>query len=110
MVPSKALRVLSKQLRTEAAKGQYETPISTNMLMEFHHFVDALGYEFAVENFIAHFSTDEQPSVRLVFQTHEYNIKGDFGIEIPLPEQASESTQSIEQKLTEWAGTLADSL
>jgi hypothetical protein len=110
LVPSKALRVLSKQLRTEAAKGQYETPISTNMLMEFHHFVDALGYEFAVENFIAHFSTDEQPSVRLVFQTHEYNIKGDFGIEIPLPEQAGESTQSIEQKLTEWAGNLATSL
>jgi hypothetical protein len=110
LVPSKALRVLSKQLRTEAAKGQYETPISTNMLMEFHHFVDALGYEFAVENFIAHFSSDEQPSVRLVFQTHEYNIKGDFGIEIPLPEQAGESTQSIEQKLTEWAGNLATSL
>ena len=110
LVPSKALRVLSKQLRTEAAKGQYETPISTNMLMEFHHFVDALGYEFAVENFIAHFSSDEQPSVRLVFQTHEYNIKGDFGIDIPMPDQAGESTQSIEQKLTEWAGNLATSL
>ena len=110
LVSSKSLRILAKQLRTEAAKGQYETPISTNMLMEFHHFVDALGYEFAVENFIAHFSTDEQPSVRLVFQTHEYNIKGDFGIEIPMPEQASESTQSIEQKLTEWAGAIATSL
>ena len=109
LVPSKSLRVLSKQLRTEAAKGQYETPISTNMLMEFHHFVDALGYEFAVENFIAHFSSDEQPSVRLVFQTHEYNIKGDFGIEIPMPEQGTES-KSIEEKLTEWAGNLASQL
>ena len=109
LVPSKSLRVLSKQLRTEAAKGQYETPISTNMLMEFHHFVDALGYEFAVENFIAHFSSDEQPSVRLVFQTHEYNIKGDFGIEIPMPEQGTEG-QSIEEKLTEWAGAIASQL
>jgi len=109
LVPSKSLRVLSKQLRTEAAKGQYETPISTNMLMEFHHFVDALGYEFAVENFIAHFSSDEQPSVRLVFQTHEYNIKGDFGIEIPMPAQGTEG-QSIEEKLTEWAGNLASQL
>ena len=109
LVPSKSLRVLSKQLRTEAAKGQYETPISTNMLMEFHHFVDALCYEFAVENFIAHFSSDEQPSVRLVFQTHEYNIKGDFGIEIPLPEQGTEG-QSIEEKLTEWAGAIATQL
>ena len=109
LVASKSLRVLSKQLRTEAAKGQYETPISTNMLMEFHHFVDALGYEFAVENFIAHFSTDEQPSVRLVFQTHEYNIKGDFGIEIPMPAQGTEG-QSIEEKLTEWAGSYASQL
>jgi hypothetical protein len=111
LVSSKALLLVTKQLRAEAAKGQYETPISTNMLIEVEAFIkDAdLGYEFAVENFIAHFSSDEQPSVRLVFQTHEYNIKSDFGIEIVLPEQGTEG-QSIEEKLTEWAGNLASQL
>jgi DNA-binding transcriptional regulator LsrR (DeoR family) len=98
-------------LRLEAAKGQYETPISTNMLQEFSHFVDSLGYEFAVENFIAHFSADEAASVRLVFQTHEHNIKEDFGIEIPVVvEQPAEDAKSVEDQLTEWAGQYANNL
>ena len=104
LVKSKALLTLAKMLRTEAAKGQYETPISTNMLMEFHHFVDALGYEFAVENFIAHFGIDEAPSVRLVFQTHEHNIKTDFGIEIPVEVENQPESKSADEMLMEWAG------
>ena len=80
LVKSKALMTLINQLRAEASKGQYETPISTNMLMEFERFIELLDYNFAVENFIAHFGADEQASVRLVFQTHEYNIKSDYGL------------------------------
>lgn len=80
LVSSKALQNVVKQLRDEAAKGSYETPISTNMLIEFSEFVRDLGYEFAVENFIAHFDSDEQSSVRLVLQTHEHNLRKDFGI------------------------------
>jgi hypothetical protein len=106
LVSSKALLLVTKQLRAEAAKGQYETPISTNMLIEVEAFIkDAdLGYEFAVENFIAHFSSEEQASVRLVFQTHEHNIKTDFGIEIPVTmEQAA--TISIDEQLSQWVAT-----
>ena len=103
LVSSKALLVLTKQLRAEAAKGQYETPISTNMLMEISKFIQnpKLGYEFAVENFIAHFSADEQASVRLVFQTHEHNIKTDFGIEVPIDLDVNEPV-TIEQQLEQW--------
>jgi hypothetical protein len=104
LVSSKALLVVAKQLRVEANKGQYETPISTNMLQEFVNFVDALGYEFAVENFIAHFSSDEAASVRLVFQTHEHNIKTDFGIEIPITLEQAPEGKSPEEQLKEWAG------
>ena len=104
LVSSKALLVLAKMLRTEAAKGQYETPISSNMLMEFIKFIEPLGYEFAVENFIAHFSTEEQPSVRLVFQTHEHNIKSDFGIEIPIVIEHVPEVKSFDEELAEWAG------
>jgi len=82
LIKSKNLLVLANQLRAEAAKGQYETPIATNMLIEFGEFVHGLGYDFAVDNFVAHFADEEQPSVRLVFQTHEYNLKPDFGIDV----------------------------
>ena len=99
LIKSKSLLLIAKQLRTEAAKGQYETPISTNMLMEIAEFVadPDLGYEFAVENFIAHFSADEQPSVRLVFQTHEHNIKTDFGmaVEVELEKDADVSPEEL---------------
>ena len=102
LVTCKALRVLMKQLRIEAAKGQYETPISTNMGIEFIKFVDMLGYEFAAENFIAHFGMDEQASVRMVFQTHEHNIKGDLGIaEEIVTEHAAD--MNIDERLAEWA-------
>lgn len=107
LVSSKALLVVAKQLRVEAAKGQYETPISTNMLQEFVNFVDALGYEFAVENFIAHFSADEAASVRLVFQTHEHNIKTDFGIAIPIVVEQEPEQKTPEEQLKEWAGIYA---
>jgi len=92
LVSAKNLLVLARLLRDEAAKGQYETPISTNMLIEFSKFVERMGYEFAVENFIAHFSTDEQASVRLVFQAHEYNIKSDFGLDMVVETDAGDET------------------
>jgi nitric oxide reductase NorQ protein len=103
LVESKSLLALTKQLRTEAAKGQYETPISTNMLMEISEFIadPDLGYDFAVENFIAHFSADEQASVRLVFQTHEYNIKSDFGIEVPI-EVEQEADVNLDEQIAQW--------
>ena len=109
LVESKSLLALTKQLRNEAAKGQYETPISTNMLMEISQFINDpdLGYEFAVENFIAHFSSDEQASVRLVFQTHEYNIKADFGIEVPV-EVEKEPDLSLDDELAQWVAQSAN--
>jgi hypothetical protein len=105
LVDSKSLLALARQLRIEAAKGQYETPISTNMLMEFHQFVDALGYEFAVENFIAHFSADEAASVRLVFQTFEHNIKSDFGIATNINIENNLEV-SLDDQLAAWAASI----
>jgi len=105
LVTCKALRVLMKQLRVEAAKGQYETPISTNMGMEFVRFVDMLGYEFAAENFIAHFSADEQASVRMVFQTHEHNIKLDLGLEEEITVEHM-AEMSMDERLELWANSI----
>ena len=107
LVSSKALRFMIKQLRVEAAKGQYETPISTNMGMEFIDLVGSLGYEFASENFIAHFSADEQASVRMVFQTHEHNIKEDFGIDTGITKDAgTEAVLTLDEQLVNWANQI----
>jgi hypothetical protein len=105
LVTSKALRTLMKQLRTEANKGQYETPISTNMGMEFIELVGTLGYEFASENFIAHFGSDEQASVRMVFQTHEYNLKSDFGLESETTTE-HKPEEDIDARLATWASQI----
>ena len=48
--------------------------------MEFETLVKVYSFEFAVENFIAHFELEEQDKVRLVFTTHEYNLKSDFDL------------------------------
>jgi hypothetical protein len=40
----------------------------------------------------------------LVFQTHEYNIKTDFGIEIPVTLEKESEGKSPEEQLKEWAG------
>ena len=80
------------------------------MLQEFVNCGDALGYEFAVENFIAHFRPDEAASVRLVFQTHEHNIKTDFGIEIPVVVEQEPEGLSPEEQLKVWAGQYASKL
>lgn len=99
LVPHKNLLILANLLRDEAAKGQYETPISTNMLIEFGVMVEGLSYEFAVENFIAHFASEEQASVRLVFQAHEFNIKSDFGIDMAIETDVADAGEAIQVEL-----------
>jgi hypothetical protein len=39
--------------------------------------------------------------VRLVFQTHEHNIKSDFGIEVPI-ELEKETDVDIDTQLKQW--------
>lgn len=80
LIKSKTIKLIVKQMRNEAAKGEFETPISTNMAMELERFIPEFGYEFAVANFIAHFDNDEQDKVHLIFQTHEYNLREEFSL------------------------------
>jgi hypothetical protein len=94
-VKSQALKILKNQLRAEANKGEFETPISTNMLMEFEKLVKVFSFEFAVENFIAHFELEEQDKVRLVFTTHEYNLKSDFELVEILDQDKGEDSAGL---------------
>ena len=113
LVKSQAILNVAKQLRNEAAKGEFETPISTNMLMEFERFITTFNYEFAVSNFVAHFDEEEQDKVRLVMTTHEYNIQEDFNlIEKAVEEQPEEEVgfgeKQLSQEAEEWISLIGN--
>jgi Holliday junction resolvasome RuvABC ATP-dependent DNA helicase subunit len=113
LVKSQAILNVAKQLRNEAAKGEFETPISTNMLMEFERFITTFNYEFAVSNFVAHFDEEEQDKVRLVMTTHEYNIQEDFNlIEKVVEEQPEEEVgfgeKQLSQEAEEWISLIGN--
>lgn len=112
LVKSQAILTLAKQLRNEAAKGELETPISTNMLMELERFIGIFGHEFAVANFVAHFDDEEQEKVRLVMTTHEHNIRADFETVNVQLEQAEDSIGFAEKQLVdeteEWISLISN--
>jgi nitric oxide reductase NorQ protein len=57
---------LADSLRTSRKNGDFDTPVSTNMLIEFEELIADLGLPFAVENFISHFSSEEREAVKAV--------------------------------------------
>ncbi len=65
---------VAEKLRVSHRAGDVETPVSTNMLIEFEELAVDLGYEFAVENFLNAFHDDERSAVRDVIELHSATI------------------------------------
>lgn len=78
LIASDSLRVMAGQIRDEGARGALETPVSTNMLMEFEKIAAELSVDFAVMNFVNHFRTEERDAVKLVCEAHSTNIADDY--------------------------------
>lgn len=78
LVKSGSLVDMASALRQEAAKGGFETPISTNMLQEFETIMTDLGFDFATTNFVQHFGADERAAVLQVVKTYRQNIIDDY--------------------------------
>lgn len=55
---------MARKLRESKRLGVIDTPVSTNMLIEFEEFCIDLGVEFAIGNFLAAFSAAEHSAVR----------------------------------------------
>lgn len=66
---------VADKLRMANKSGDLETPVSTNMLIEFEELAVDLGYEFAIENFLNAFGDDERSAVRDVLELHSVAIK-----------------------------------
>lgn len=65
LVDSGTLLQFADNLRQQVSVGSIETPVSTNLLIEFQQIAldDVFGFDFAVHNFITHFEDDEQQVV-----------------------------------------------
>lgn len=60
--------------RSKEDRADFETPVSTNMLIEFEEFALDINVHFAIENFIACFKEDEQNAVREILDDHRLDI------------------------------------
>jgi MoxR-like ATPase len=78
LVSSKSLLELAKQLRDSIAQGLFDTPVSTNMLIEFEEAANELNVAFAIHNFVNHFPQDDRAAIKQVFDTWQSNIDSDF--------------------------------
>lgn len=72
------LQEVAAKLRTSHNSGDLETPISTNMLLEFETLAIDLSYAFAVGNFINAFGEDERQSVKEVFGLYADRIRDEL--------------------------------
>jgi hypothetical protein len=80
LVMSSSLLELAWGLRERQDLGDITTPISTNLLLEFEEMNEdeALGFDFAVTNFLAAFESDEQEIIKELMLVYAKNIFSDL--------------------------------
>jgi hypothetical protein len=69
------LLTVAKKLRAQSESGEIQTPVSTNMLIEFEELGVEFGLDFAVGNFVAAFSADEQSAVTEAFKMYRPSLE-----------------------------------
>lgn len=87
LVKSDTLLNLAQKMRQQQANGTLNTPVSTNMLIEFEKMVEDLGMDFALANFVAHFDTEDRPAVTQVFKTAREELNKSYAA--PKPQAVS---------------------
>lgn len=79
LLASASLLDFAVGLRDRFAVGELNTPISTNLLVEFEELCESsLGFDYAVTNFLSAFDNDEQEIVREVLLMFAKNIWSDI--------------------------------
>jgi nitric oxide reductase NorQ protein len=66
---------IAKKLRLAQKNGDLDTPVSTNMLVEFEELAVDLGYEFAMTNFLNAFADEERQAVTEAFDMFRDEIR-----------------------------------
>lgn len=75
LIKSPTLLRLAQQMRADSISGIYTTPISLRLLLAFQELTQEINYDFAVENFLMGFTTDERASVKLLLEAHRYQLE-----------------------------------
>ncbi len=78
LVRSKAIRDMAKQFRQEVAKGLFETPVATNMLIEFESIALTTNVDFAIRCFIGHFPAPDRGAVKQIVDVWNANLASDI--------------------------------
>jgi len=80
LVQSPALLKVVEDLRKRAEVGDLDTPISTNMMMEFEELSldENLGLDYAIINFVSAFEPDERNAVQEVFTLNRSLIESEL--------------------------------
>lgn len=94
-----SLLELADRLRESRENGTITTPVSTNALMEFCEFVEDIGMEFAISNFVNRFEIDERSAIKEYFDVLIPQIASEFGTDVPdlfVVEQPTEETDTDE--------------
>ena len=66
---------IATKLRNAQRAGDLDTPVSTNMLIEFEELAVDLSYEFAMTNFLNAFNDEERQAVTETFDMYSSDIK-----------------------------------
>lgn len=82
LVSHSVLLEVGTKLRDAQRKGDLDTPISTNKLMEFEDITAELGFDFAITNFVSSFKLHEQPIVAEIMEMNDSRLRADFDVEV----------------------------
>jgi MoxR-like ATPase len=78
LVVSRHLLEMAGQIRVQINEGIIDTPVSTNMLVEFETLAVDLGLEFAMDNFANAFATDSREAIKGTLRTYKTRIATDI--------------------------------
>ena len=80
LLKNNALLEMATQLRKQHDNRELATPISTRSLVAFIENAKAFGMDFATYSYINTFAEAERGAVRLVVETHRFNIAKELGL------------------------------
>lgn len=80
LLKNNALLEMATQLRKQHDNREIATPISTRSLVAFIQNAKEFGMDFATYSYINTFAEAERGAVRLVVETHRFNIAQELGL------------------------------
>lgn len=80
LVVSQTLQQIASQLRVSIRQGEFDFPVTTNMLFEFEEYAlgSKGGIERAIDNFANAFDWDDRQAIKALFGTHRAGLDQDY--------------------------------